>query len=82
MSLDGWRFKTEWNGSDVWAYSLSEPPGRRVEIPGPASTATAVELDDDLKTAFQLDQTGEVSRPNSVLVDVESGEILEVFKEV
>jgi hypothetical protein len=81
MSLDGWRFKTEWNGFDVWAYSLSEPPGRRVEIPGPASTARAVELGDELRTAFRLDQAGNVSRPNSVLVDVESGKILEVFME-
>ena len=41
---EGWRFKTEWMGDEVWVYSLSEPAGVSEEISGDAASAEIVEL--------------------------------------
>lgn len=74
-----WRFPTEWGGSMVWVYSLSEPVGRRSEIPGPASEAVPVDLPEKIQIAFGH-QNGASRPPSAVLASAESGEVVEVFR--
>ena len=75
---NAWRFRTTWNGSDVWVYSLSEPSARRNEIPGPASEAEPVEMPGDVEVAFGY-TNGSSKPPAAVMASCDSGDVVEVF---
>jgi hypothetical protein len=75
---NAWRFKTEWNGSDVWVYCLSEPSARTNEIPGPASGAKPTEMPGEVEEAFGY-MNGSSRQPSAVMARCDSGKIVEVF---
>lgn len=77
---EGWRFKTEWMGDEVWVYSLSEPAGVSKEISGDAASAEIVELPGEIERTFGY-PNGEGSLFKTILVDIESGEIVGSFSE-
>jgi|TARA_X000001382_G_C3135549_1_gene167832 hypothetical protein len=72
----GYKFKMTWEEIDVWVYQVSEPPGLSGGDVGPASTATEVELPDDVAQQFRTNGT---KPARAVLVNADDGDLIKRF---
>jgi hypothetical protein len=72
----GYKFRMTWKDVDVWVYQVSEPPVLSDGEVGPASSATEVELPDNVADEFRMNGT----RPaRAVLVGVDGGDLIRRF---
>lgn len=72
----GYKFRMTWEEVEVWVYQVSEPPGLNGGDVGPASTATEVELPDEVAKQFRMNGT---KPARAVLVNADGGDVVKRF---